>query len=660
MLATVKKRPKKVVQTTSTEKEMQVITSQVEKNNTKKKKTVRLRHEQNNTQKTGAGVESKIDQNKKSKLVPPAEPKTIVKKRPKMAQKNDVKPELEPKMPVDARVIDVSFEDTKPPGQVVKREVDEERDERINYLTGKGTQHPVHEMIHNLRNILLNSGFNELENSFFLADTDIQKQHNINPTLVFDKVFYLAETPRPTVNLDQEQVEQLRIIKPDIQVDKLNELLNRYKENKIENYQIFQQLMIELNLSTSQLTKMLEILPGLNEHSPKLTNITLRSTMASSWFQTLAAIKDKDQLPIKVFSTGIWFKRGPKLNELKLSSHYGASCIIMDENISVSNGKVITQEILSRLGYKNVKFKESNEFQNFNITTDEIGIYVDDIEITTCGMFSKEVLKKYNIEYPTLYINFGLEHMVMVQKGFNDIRELMFPQFYKAWRLNDAQIAEALQFIRTPKTEVGKAIAQKLVKVCETNGNTPSPCEFKVWEGDIDLAEFTQKTDLAPSETSDKTKVEEGNQSTHPQSTSKSEKRRLSITVFKHEKDSKLCGPAYLNEIMVKNGDIFGVQNNDTNPEFASAQHTNIRYLDAFSKLVGSTIEAKLAEELQDKGLEINIGIIKEMEDINLQLDGGALRYLLTNNKKIDVRGPMFINVDCKLVKANEQKPEST
>jgi len=44
------------------------------------------------------------------------------------------------------------------------------------------------------------------------------------------------------------------------------------------------------------------------------------------------------------------------------------------------------------------------------------------------------------------------------------------------------------------------------------------------------------------------------------------------------------------------------------------------------------------------------------MEDINIQLDGAALRYLKTNNKKIDVRGPMFINVECKLRNSQPKK----
>jgi O-phosphoseryl-tRNA synthetase len=608
--------------------EKQMSNSRAKKEPKKSKKTVRVKQEPNNQPEDMTDAESKQLVKKMPKAPQTTEIKPESKKKSKIKPKSNGKAEdkivlkekkekkkIEPKVPVDARVIDVAFEEEVPQQITTKAETTEKRDERINYLTG--------------RNILINSGFNELENSFFLADTDVMKQHDVNPNLVFDKVYYLAESQRPVVNLSQEQIEELQRLVPKINIDKLNDVLNEYKDNKLENYQIFQRLMADLKLSNDQITKILEIIPGLNESNPKLTNITLRSAMASSWFQTLAAIMDKENLPIKVFSTGIWFKRGLKLNELKLSSHYGASCIIMDKKIMASNGKVIAEEILNRLGFKNLEFKDSHKTQNFNITSDEIGIFINGIEIGTFGLFSKEVLQKYNIDIPILYINFGLEHMVMVQKGFDDIRELMFPQFYKAWKLNDAQIAESLQFIMKPKTEVGKGIAKNLVKVCERYGSTASPCEFKVWDGVFNTNNMPDKT---------------------PKQTGETITPRLIVKVFNHEKDSKLCGPAYLNEIVVKDGDIFGVQNNDDNNELKGGQHTNIRYLDAFSKLVGSTIESKIADKLKKKAVEINIGIIKEMEDINLQLDGGALRYLLTNNKKIDVRGPMFINVECKLV----------
>jgi O-phosphoseryl-tRNA synthetase len=111
-----------------------------------------------------------------------------------------------------------------------------------------------------------------------------------------------------------------------------------------------------------------------------------------------------------------------------------------------------------------------------------------------------------------------------------------------------------------------------------------------------------------------------------------------------------------LNEIRVKDGDIFSVPVNDQNAELAEAQHTNIRYLDAFSKLVGSTIEGNIEKTSKDEQNKISIGIIKDMEDINLQLDGGAYRYLKTNNKKIEVRGPMFVNVEWDLEKPEQKK----
>ena len=679
MLATVKKKPKKAKPNVAPQLEQKPPSEPVQEK--KEKKLVRVKSEKKAKKLPKVATNLAVKPEVKLKKVPTGAPHAAVKPgKPEVKPKKKTvsiagreapiedkslvngktdKRKLEPKVPLDARVIDVVYEEDVPTPETIEVEPKKDRDERINYLTGKGTQHPVHELIQNLRNILLNSGFNELENSFFVADTDIKKQHEVNPNLVFDKVYYLAESQRPVIELNQEQSEQLKQIIPTLNIEKLNEILNEYKNNNIENYQIFQQSMTELNLTYDQITKMLDIIPGLNETNPKLTNITLRSTMASSWFQTLAAVMDKENMPIKLFSTGIWFKRGPKLDELKLSSHYGASLVIMDDKISVTNGKVIAEEILNRLGFKELEFKDSHQSQNFNVTTDEVGIFINGIQITTYGMFSKEVLHDYGIDIPTLYINFGLEHLVMVQKGFDDIRELMFPQFYKAWKLNDAQIAEALKFIHKPKTDLGKTIANNLVKVCEEHGKTISPCEYIVWEGAVNINQLKTGTEpQASASTSPSSTLATAQRSSNesPSTQIMGDKKRLMIKVFKHEKDSKLCGPAYLNEIVVKDGEIYGVQNNDDNQDLSDVQHTKIRYLDAFSKLVANTIERKLETGHLRDTLEINIGIIKEMEDINLQLDGAALRYLLTNNKKIDVRGPMFINVEYKLINSQPKK----
>jgi O-phosphoseryl-tRNA synthetase len=620
-----------------------------------------------------------------------------VKKKVKVKAKPIEKPKTKKKKtvtvaaekPIDERVLDVSFDEDIPHTEAIKVEPLEERVERFNYLTGKGTQHPVQELIQNLRNILINSGFNEVENSFFVAETDIFKQFKIKSSLFFNRVFYLAENQHQMLGLTQEQISQIQNIKPHqiINIEKLKEIFSEYNEKKIENNQLFDMIMSDLNLNQKEINKMLEIIPQLKNINPKLTNITLRSTMAPSWMTTLAAIMDKESLPLKIFSTGVWFKRESKLNELNLRSHYGASCIIMDNKISIDNGKVITTEILNRLGFKDIEFKEVSNGQNFNFQSKELEIFSGEIKIASCGVFSRNILRKYGIDRPVLFINFGMEHMVMVQKGIDDIRELMYPQFYKAWKLNDDEIAQAIEFIKEPKTKLGQEISTNLVRICTESCNTSSPCEFTIWEGII-----TPKVGTSPNRTT----TTDSSTATVPTATTsigvepvtsiqkeqkimprqvsgannlqddpiKNNKKRLIVKIVKHDKDSKLCGPATFNEIVIKNGDIFGVQNLDQNPEMAGAQRTQITYLDAFSKLVGSNIESLILEnDFEEKTAiseqtEIEKGIIKDMEDINLQLDGRAFRYILTNNKKIDVRGPMFLNVEYELLDPFKKKVE--
>ena len=570
--------------------------------------------------------------------------KKIVKSKPAEKPGLKLKKTVDTEKKIDERVIDVNFEEKLPTLESIKPEAIRERDERINYLTGIGTQHPVHEMIQKFRSKLLNSGFNELENSFFMANKDILRQYHIKSSLAFDKVYCLAENKQETFELSEEQIQQLQNMRPSLNIDieKLIEIINEYNEYKIEFYQIFDKLKKESHLTTNDINRLLDEIPQLKDFNPKVTNLMLRSNMASSWLTTLVAIMDKENLPIKVFSTGVWFKREPKLNELNLRSYYGASCIIMNDKITVNNGKIITGEILNTLDFKDLEFRESENNQNLNINVKEQEVFVNNIKIATCGLFSKKLLRKYGIDIPVLYINFGLERMVMVQNGIDDIRELMYPQFYKAWKLNDQEIGKAIQFIKMPETDLGKKIATNIIQVCEKNYNVNSPCEFLIWEDPVTIKSLPKKNGqqfegIGPVE------------------------KQLTIKVIEREKDSKLCGPAFLNEIVVRDGDVYGIQNPDQNQELAEAYKTNIRYLDAFSKLVGRTVETKLSESVGDnETFEIGLSIIKDMEDINLQLDGRAFRYLLTNNKKIDVRGPMFLTIECQLGETNIQAAQKS
>lgn len=579
---------------------------------------------------------------------------------------------------VDERTLGVSLETELKENQTIKPESTLVRDERINYLTGKGKSHPVHELRQKLREILLNSGFNELESQYFIPERDIFEQYNSRSGLVLDKTYYLAENKKQKIDIEPEQIQQLQDLKTDSEFDhkQFVEILNEYNENKIEFYQLFLRFISDLGLNNNDLNKIIEVFPQLCAVNPRLTHTTLRSNMGLSWLTTLAAIVDKENLPVKAFSMGIYFKREEKQSESHLLSHYGASCIIMDDEITVNNGKVIAEEILYQLGFEELEFKGLDRTMQLGLSFKELEVYCNNLKIATCGRFSKKTLKKFGIDIPILYINFGLERMVMVQKGIDDIRELMYPQFYKAWKLTDQDIAMAIQYIQTPITKLGSEIATNLYNVCLNNLNKISPCEFTVWEGIIKIqsGKPNDEKHVVGSDNEGKTEiksnsitiVETSNDDLTGSANSADDnvdaklsgvdKKRLIVKVYKKEKDSKLCGPAALNEIVVKKGDIYGVQNLNQSPEMAGAIKTNISYLAAFSKLVGNIIETKLFEGITEDILEIKSGIVKDMEEINLQLDGRAVRYIMTNKKKIDVRGPMFVNVEYRLEKLAVKK----
>ena len=62
-------------------------------------------------------------------------------------------------------------------------------------LARKGNPHLVRELIQKSRQILLNLGFDEVENLTMLPDNDVVKQYGPEARVILDRAFYLAELP---------------------------------------------------------------------------------------------------------------------------------------------------------------------------------------------------------------------------------------------------------------------------------------------------------------------------------------------------------------------------------------------------------------------------------------------------------------------------------
>lgn len=208
-------------------------------------------------------------------------------------------------------------------------------------------------------------------------------------------------------------------------------------------------------------------------------------------------------------------------------------------------------------------------------------------------------------------LGLGVERLAMILYGYEDIRKLVYPQLYGEIRLSDLEIAREIKIKELPRTAVGFEVARRIIEVAEKNANAQSPCIFKAFEGEI-------------------------------------YGRKVTVFVEENEENSKLCGPAYANEIIVHNGSIYGVPETEEFKQlFSEGVRSGIRYIDAFAHFAARKIEDGAIEN--KKEVLIRVRNVEGLSSVNLQIQENVRRYVIWKGGKIDVRGPMFVKVRAKL-----------
>ena len=226
------------------------------------------------------------------------------------------------------------------------------------------------------------------------------------------------------------------------------------------------------------------------------------------------------------------------------------------------------------------------------------------VELATFGIYSPIALSKYKIEYPVMNFGLGVERLSMVIHGFDDIRKLVYPQFYSQFKMKDEELATLLRIKNRPTTKEGIDIAVALTKVALAEGNEKSPCEFRAYNG----------------------KLFESN---------------IVVNLVENEENTNLIGPAALNNIYIHQGNVYGVSPNQT---MSYGVDTGIRYLDGIAYDSASRIETSIKNG--KKKIVIKFKAAKSLGDINLMFDKAAQRYITTKSRKIDIRGPIFITIE--------------
>lgn len=481
-------------------------------------------------------------------------------------------------------------------------------------LERKESRHPLWKVIERARNALLEMGFSETVVPTIIHRHEVYRQYGPQAPLILDRIFFLSVLERPDIGIDQEKIEKLKEISPELEIPKLQQILRRYKLGEISADDLVEVMMDELGLSEEQASLALSLFKEFTELKPQTSEMTLRSHTTAGWFTVLREAMKREPLPLQFFSIGPKYRREQRLDPSHLYESWTASLVVMARELGLKDGVKITEEFLGRLGYPRLEFRFKRATSKYYAPGTEFEVFVkhpisgEPIEVGDGGMYSPVALANYEILYPVFNLGVGLERIAMLETGETDIRKLVYPYLYLPASFTDEQLTKMLEFIETPKTPEGLQIAERIEKVAREKKDEPSPCSFPVWEGTL----------LG---------------------------RKVRVEIFEHEEGKKLVGPAGFNELYIYQGDLLGID-----PEWKEAREVmergvcvGLNYMRAFAMLAARRIEE--ACERGEKSVEVEVKTVRHPSDINIRLKEPLQYHITSNRKRVDIRGPVFTSV---------------
>jgi O-phosphoseryl-tRNA synthetase len=465
-------------------------------------------------------------------------------------------------------------------------------------LPKKGKPHLVRELIQKSRQILLNLGFDEVENLTMLPDSDVVKQYGPEARVILDRAFYLAELPRPDIGLSAKRIAQLKKIAEEIDIEKLQTILRNYKKGEIEADNLIEELIAGLGITDYQATELLDkVFPELRELQPVPSNKTLRSHMTATWFHTLTALQDKASFPVALFSVGPRYRNEQREDAQHLRVHHSASIVVMDPEMSLDAGRALTRDIMQQYGFSDIKFETKIATSKYYAPEQEQEVFVNYkgiwLEIADIGMYSPVALANFDIKYPVFNAGFGIERLGMLIYEIDDVRKLAYPQF-SVVEYSDEEIAKSISYIASPQTARGQKIARAIEETARKHKDEIAPCEFLAWKD-----------------------------------------KSIEVKVVETEAGKRLIGPAGFNEICVANGSIYS----DIVP---SGVYTGINYMRAIAMGAAAAIESST------DNLTYQVKGVRHLSDLNLQIPEAVRQHIEGQQKKIKVGGAVFVAIEVK------------
>ena len=487
---------------------------------------------------------------------------------------------------------------------------------------GRGVAHPLYDLIQKLRLSFLDLGFREVFNPVIVDENEIYRQYGPEAPIILDRCYYLATLPRPDIGLGKdkrEEIEKSGVKLTEAKVSSLQKVLRDYKRGEIDSDDLVEKIAEALQVEDTPAMRVISnVFPEFSALRPDPSKLTLRSHMTSAWFLTLQALRHKEELPLKLFSVDIRFRREQREDQTHLRVHHAASCVVMKEEIDVRDGEEITRVLLKPLGFESFRFQKKKVTSKYYTPGTEYEAFIYSpsskrwIEVVDYGIYNPIALARYDLEHPVLNVGAGVERLAMALFKADDIRTLIYPQFYAELALSDAEIAQMIRFEVEPKTKEGKEIRRRILSEAIKNADAPSPCEFLAYQGRL-------------------------------------LDKMVSVHIYEKDKNARLLGAAAENRIYVCNGNVVGVPTEGmadvslVKEAREKGVPTGIKYIDGVASLAARRIEE--AAETGKRRINLRVRLARRPSDINIKIGDVARRYIMSRKKKIEISGPLFIGI---------------
>jgi O-phosphoseryl-tRNA synthetase len=481
----------------------------------------------------------------------------------------------------------------------------------------KTRTHPLLDLLVEVRRVLLEEGFTEVVLPMIVDSSEVVKQYGPEAPVILDRVFFLAGLERPDIGMSRKEKEAvLRLVPGFRRFEELQAILRRYKRGEVSADDLLEVMVGELGISEEQASGIVQgIFPQFREMRPVPSTLSLRSHTTSLWFPSLAEFLRREPLPLQLFSIGPKFRREQRLDRTHLYESWTASLVEMDEDLSLEDGKELTRRIFERLGFGEVEFRTKRATSKYYAPGMEFEVFLtsrgEEVEVADGGMYSPVALSRYGIPYPVFNLGMGLERLLMIRTGEEDVRRLVYPHLYVQPSFSDRELAGMVRVGERPLTEEGRRVAEAILRVAREHAEAPSPCEFEAYRGEVGG-------------------------------------RRVVVKLVEPEEGTKLIGPAGFNTLYIFEGNLVGLPPSGwKDDEFLRRVRekgvcTGITYLGALAALAARRIEEAAKE---GKPVRVRVRNVKSPSDINLVVEEVAQRYLTSQRKRIDVRGPVFTTI---------------